>query len=60
MEIKTTTVALPRLNNPLGRDEIDVFRRLRAMAEDALARKDDDAAEAEAEAVARAIGLRRA
>jgi hypothetical protein len=55
-EIETKTVALPRLNDPLGRSEEVVSRRLRAMAADALAGKDDDAAEAEA--VTRLIGLR--
>lgn len=44
---------------PLARDEADLVERLRAMAEDALARKDEDAVDREVEVARVLLGLKR-
>jgi hypothetical protein len=43
----------------LGRDETDPVKRLHAMAKDALARKNQDAVDAEVERAAALLGLKK-
>ena len=51
------TIARTFRPDPLGRDEPDLLERLHAMADDALAKKDEAAVEQEAEVVRSLLGL---
>lgn len=53
------TIARTFRPDPLGRDEADVMERLHAMANDALAKKDEAAVEQEAEVARALLGFRR-